>query len=317
MKYPGQPKDEAPSWYSDRGQSHIEKKFSDAVDELAGKIESEHWFGDKKKHGRYRVDFILKDARLIIELDGHKYHSTPEQLEKDAIRQRYLTRAGYTVIRFTGREIVRNVDSCVNDVRTIYSERMQREPAKYRAMYIDYEFFIDELKKTVDFYTGLYPERNFVPKNIENTLSYLVEWLHEKSYITSFIFHLPQHNEILKSINGNVKEYEKGEIRINTIPDDLYSVVLGEHLESYSHFFDEFLIVADDTIYIEPLRQVLSSVIAKETTGSHNHYYIPNCKLLRKGNEDTNFKNTELVKVKWQRLSCPLGASFGLSLNEM
>ena len=66
-------------------------------------------------------------------------------------------------------------------------------------MYIDYEFFIDELKKTVDFYTGLYPERNFVPKNIENTLSYLVEWLHEKSYITSFIFHLPQHNEILKS----------------------------------------------------------------------------------------------------------------------
>ncbi|MGB3512463.1 MAG: DUF559 domain-containing protein, partial [Microcoleaceae cyanobacterium] len=62
---------------------------------MADAIEQEHWFGDKTKHSRYRVDFLLKDARLIIELDGNAYHSTSEQLEKDAIRQRYLSRAGY------------------------------------------------------------------------------------------------------------------------------------------------------------------------------------------------------------------------------
>ena len=97
MKYSGQPKN-APSWYKDRGSSHIETEFSKELDDLASAIEREQWFGDKVKHERYRVDFILRDARLIIELDGHAYHSTPEQLESDAIRQRYLTRAGYAVI---------------------------------------------------------------------------------------------------------------------------------------------------------------------------------------------------------------------------
>ena len=104
MKYPGHPTDETPpSWYHDRVQSYIEQEFQNAIEDLASAIESEHWFGDTEKHHRYRVDFILKDARLIVELDGHAYHSTKEQLEKDAIRQRYLTRAGYSVIRFTGR----------------------------------------------------------------------------------------------------------------------------------------------------------------------------------------------------------------------
>ncbi|MEM5546403.1 hypothetical protein [Pseudoalteromonas fuliginea] len=70
MMFPGQPKT-PPSWYKDRGQSYIEKEFSKELGDLADTIESEHWFGDKENHGRFRVDFILKDARLIIELDGH------------------------------------------------------------------------------------------------------------------------------------------------------------------------------------------------------------------------------------------------------
>lgn len=137
MKYPGQPKS-PPGWYRDRGPSYIEAEFSKNLDDLARLIEREQWFGDSEKHGRYRVDFILKDARLIVELDGHEYHSTREQLERDAIRQRYLTRAGYSVIRFTGREINRDPAACVAEVAQIYRERMERAPAKYRVMYIDY-----------------------------------------------------------------------------------------------------------------------------------------------------------------------------------
>jgi hypothetical protein len=47
----------------DRGQSYIEKEFSKELGDLADAIESEYWFGDHEKHDRYRVDFILKDAR--------------------------------------------------------------------------------------------------------------------------------------------------------------------------------------------------------------------------------------------------------------
>jgi very-short-patch-repair endonuclease len=139
MKYPGQP-EAPPSWYQDRGQSHIEKEFSENLEELANAIENEKWFGSSENHSRYRVDFLLKDARLIIELDGHEYHSTQEQRERDAIRQRYLSRAGYTIIRFTGREINRSASGCVSEVRTIYRERLQLAPAKYRVMYIGHPF---------------------------------------------------------------------------------------------------------------------------------------------------------------------------------
>lgn len=63
MKYLGQPQ-EPPSWYRDRGPSYIEEEFAKNLEDLAGAIETEHWFGDPEKHSRYRVDFLLKDARL-------------------------------------------------------------------------------------------------------------------------------------------------------------------------------------------------------------------------------------------------------------
>src|SRR5471032_3517218 len=115
MKASGHPMSTSPSWYQDRGPTYIEDEFTKAASDLAGLIVREHWFGDVEKHHRYRVDFFLKDARLIIELDGHTFHSSKEQLEKDASRQRYLTRAGYTVIRFTGREIFKDVQGCVRE----------------------------------------------------------------------------------------------------------------------------------------------------------------------------------------------------------
>jgi len=54
MKYAGHPKP-APGWYRPRGASHIEAEFSKELGDLATAIEQESWFGDKEKHGRYRV----------------------------------------------------------------------------------------------------------------------------------------------------------------------------------------------------------------------------------------------------------------------
>jgi very-short-patch-repair endonuclease len=312
MKYAGQPKN-APSWYRERSQSHIEAEFSKELEDLANKIESEQWFGDPEKHGRYRVDFILRDARLIIELDGHAYHSSPEQLEKDAIRQRYLTRAGYTVIRFTGREINRDSKSCVDEVRTIYKERMQREPAKYRVLYIDYRFICQTIGKVLRFYKELYPERQLNFQPLEKIIPFAIEWLHEKSFITAFIFHSPEEGYEIEYLNGVVQEYEKGEIKINMISDDMYSLELGEHMVSYSHLFDDFLVIADDPVYIHPLLEVLPS----EMTTDNGYSHFGNCKLLRKGNEETSYLGTNLVKVKWQKLWYVIANSMGLDLHEM
>lgn len=71
MKKPGHPTSASPRWYQDLGSSHMEEEFSNAASDLADLIQIEHRFDDAETHHRYRVDFFVKDARLIIELDGH------------------------------------------------------------------------------------------------------------------------------------------------------------------------------------------------------------------------------------------------------
>lgn len=319
----GKPKPKsAPSWYRSRPPSYIENEFTKELGDFANLIESEVWFGDQSNHFRYRVDFILIDARLIIELDGHEYHSSPEQLRKDAQRQRYLTRAGFTVIRFTGSEIVDNCAECVLDVRNIYRERMQRNPDKYRVMYIDYPFIFRETEKFLNFHkklqkNGDVPERVLTSVSLDELLPYAIEWLHEKSHIAAIVFYPPEYEDAIKHLDLTSKQYSKGSIVISLIKDELYSLKLGEHMKSFSHLFDEFMLVGDDTVYIEPLRSVLPSMLTEKEVGASNFEYLANAKLLRLGNEDTVYVYSDLVHVKWQRLYYVIGASMGLNLYEM
>lgn len=70
----------------------------------------------------YRVDFMLKGAwttdngivtrDLIVECDGHAYHSTQDQIKRDNRRNRDLMAAGYTVTHFSGSEINQNPYEC-------------------------------------------------------------------------------------------------------------------------------------------------------------------------------------------------------------
>ena len=52
-----------------------------------------------------RVDFAYPAARLIIEVDGFDAHATAAQLRRDLERQNQLVALGYTVLRFTWRDI--------------------------------------------------------------------------------------------------------------------------------------------------------------------------------------------------------------------
>ncbi|SDE01422.1 endonuclease domain-containing protein [Belnapia rosea] len=285
-------------------------------------IESEHWFGDAEKHARYRVDFILvdfilKDARLIIELDGHEHHSTKEQLKKDAIRQRYLTRAGYSVIRFAGSEINRDPAACVREVREMYKERMQRAPAKYRVLYIDYRFLFRQMTKAKRFYQNLHPSKSLQNPSLDKFITHAVGWLHEKSFITAFIFVPPEEEYYIKPLDGQTTEYEKGEVRINVMAHDLYSAELGVHMESYAHLFDEFFLVADDPIYVLPLRSVLPAKLSDRVLGGQNFEFLAGGKLLRRGNDETAFVGTDLARVLWQDVWYPIGTAMGLDPYEL
>ena len=62
----------------------------------------------QKVIGDYIVDFICKDIKLIIEIDGGQ-HNTPEGIEYDNKRNQYLKNKGYKVLRFWNHVIDNNL----------------------------------------------------------------------------------------------------------------------------------------------------------------------------------------------------------------
>ena len=88
--------------------------------------------------------------------------------------------------------------------------------------------------------------------------------------------------------------------------------------KEYDRFgFDDFFLVADDPVYIEPLRAVLSKEPNPRKIGAFECKYFANGKLLRKGNEETAYAGTDLAYVNWQNIWYIIGASLGLQLHEM
>jgi len=65
----------------------------------------------------YRVDFALPHLRIVIEIDGAKWHSTLEQKRKDAERQKAIEEMGWKVFRFTGSDVNNLPRSCVLEVK--------------------------------------------------------------------------------------------------------------------------------------------------------------------------------------------------------
>ena len=62
--------------------------------------------------GDYIVDFICKEAKIIIEIDGGQ-HNEPENIEYDKTRTEYLNTLGYKVIRLWNNEIYENIEGVV------------------------------------------------------------------------------------------------------------------------------------------------------------------------------------------------------------
>ncbi|GIK48011.1 MAG: hypothetical protein BroJett013_07080 [Alphaproteobacteria bacterium] len=71
----------------------------------------------------YRVDFAYivtpykeDPIRVVIECDGHNFHSSRDQRERDAEQGRRLLSAGWHLIRFTGSEIHADPEECADIV---------------------------------------------------------------------------------------------------------------------------------------------------------------------------------------------------------
>lgn len=68
-----------------------------------------------------RIDAAYPDLKLAIEVDGYEWHSSPEAFQRDRTRQNHLVNLGWTVLRFTWHDVVRNpalAASAIRDARS-------------------------------------------------------------------------------------------------------------------------------------------------------------------------------------------------------
>ncbi len=71
-------------------------------------------FKRQKPLGRYIVDFVCVERRLIIEIDGGQH---AEQVEYDQHRDAWLRNQGYTVLRFWNNEVLQQLEGVLEQVR--------------------------------------------------------------------------------------------------------------------------------------------------------------------------------------------------------
>ena len=60
--------------------------------------------------GNYITDFYCHQSKLVVELDGSQ-HCTPEEMEYDTSRTKYLESLGLKVLRFSNLDVLRQFRS--------------------------------------------------------------------------------------------------------------------------------------------------------------------------------------------------------------
>jgi very-short-patch-repair endonuclease len=90
---------EAKLWYYLRGHRFYDLKFKRQV-----------------PMGNYIVDFCCQEKKLVIELDGGQ-HSETLVADNDRLKQEFLERHFYKVLRFWNNEIDNNIEGVLEVVR--------------------------------------------------------------------------------------------------------------------------------------------------------------------------------------------------------
>jgi len=65
--------------------------------------------------GNYIVDFYCPGSKLIIEIDGGQ-HYADKGIGKDKIRDEYMRDEGFRALRFSDREVLKNLDGVIERI---------------------------------------------------------------------------------------------------------------------------------------------------------------------------------------------------------
>jgi addiction module HigA family antidote len=107
-----------------RGENNFKTERSRALRHNSANAEAKLWnrlrsrsiggykFARQDPIGRYIVDFVCRERRLVIEVDGGQHATDP----RDAVRDKWLTEHNYRVLRFWNNDVLQNIDGVLQVV---------------------------------------------------------------------------------------------------------------------------------------------------------------------------------------------------------
>lgn len=72
--------------------------------------------------GEYILDFYCADAKLAVEMDGSQ-HGQPEGIQRDAVREKFLTEQGIETLRFWNHQWHKNREGCLLEIWNVVQQR--------------------------------------------------------------------------------------------------------------------------------------------------------------------------------------------------
>ena len=108
----------------------LRRNLTDAEQKLWYHLRAHRFMGRKFKRqkppiGRYVVDFVCLEEKLIIELDGSQH---AESAEYDQESDSWLRSQGYTVLRFWNNEMMNEMEGVLEKIRLALSPSRLRPP---------------------------------------------------------------------------------------------------------------------------------------------------------------------------------------------
>ena len=71
---------------------------------------------EKFSYGKYFIDFLIVELKLIIEIDGSQHYRTMESIDHDNIRDNYFMNEGFKVYRIKWSDVCKDVKSEINEL---------------------------------------------------------------------------------------------------------------------------------------------------------------------------------------------------------
>ena len=88
-----------------------------------------HKFCRQMPVGPYFCDFLRRQAKLVVELDGYSHDLS---VDADDRRDRYLEEQGFQVLRFTNTDVEENVEGVVSAISAALADRPTPDPSRKR-----------------------------------------------------------------------------------------------------------------------------------------------------------------------------------------